>query len=68
MRSRRSIERIGGRFDGIRRAHARAVDGSVRGSAYYSILATEWPDVSAALKARVSALPLYRKPTTCQRA
>ena len=65
-RSRRSIERIGGRFEGIRRAHGRAVDGSVRDSAYYSILATEWPDVSAALKARVSALPLYRKPATGQ--
>jgi RimJ/RimL family protein N-acetyltransferase len=49
-RSRRSIERTGGRFEGIRRAHARAVDGSVRDSAYYSIVATEWPNVSAALK------------------
>jgi N-acetyltransferase len=56
-RSRRAIERIGGRFEGIRRAHARAVDGSVRDSAYYSIVATEWPEVSAALRARVSALP-----------
>lgn len=55
-RSRRAIERIGGRFEGIRRAHARAVDGSVRDSAYYSIVATEWPGVSAALKARLGAL------------
>jgi RimJ/RimL family protein N-acetyltransferase len=56
-RSRRAIERIGGRFEGIRRAHARAVDGSVRDTAYYSIVAAEWPAVRAALKARVSALP-----------
>jgi N-acetyltransferase len=65
-RSRRAIERIGGRFEGIRRAHARAVDGSVRDSAYYSIVATEWPDVSAALKARLTALPSYGKPATGQ--
>jgi N-acetyltransferase len=49
-RSRRAIERIGGRFEGIRRAHARAVDGSVRDTAYYSILSAAWPDVRAALK------------------
>jgi N-acetyltransferase len=59
-RSRRAIERIGGRFEGIRRAHARAVDGSVRDSAYYSIVATEWPGVSAALKARLSELSAHR--------
>ena len=53
-RSRRAIERIGGRFEGIRRAHARAVDGSVRDTAYYSVVAAEWPEVSAALRARVS--------------
>jgi N-acetyltransferase len=56
-RSRRAIERIGGRFEGIRRAHARAVDGSVRDTAYYSIVAAEWPAVSATLQARVTAFP-----------
>ena len=66
-RSRRAIERIGGRFEGIRRAHARAVDGSVRDTAYYSIVAGEWPDVRAALKARVSALPRHRKPARAGR-
>jgi N-acetyltransferase len=55
-RSRQAIEGVGGRFEGIRRAHARAVDGSVRDTAYYSIVAAEWPAVRAALKARVSAL------------
>ena len=65
-RSRRAIERIGGRFEGIRRAHVRAVDGSVRDSAYYSIVATEWPDVSAALKARLTALSPYGKLATDQ--
>ena len=53
-RSRHAIERAGGRFEGIRRAHARAVDGSVRDTAYYSVIASEWPEVRAALAARVS--------------
>jgi hypothetical protein len=35
-------------------AHARAVDGSVRDTAYYSITAPEWPAVRAALTARVN--------------
>jgi RimJ/RimL family protein N-acetyltransferase len=52
-RSRAAIERIGARFEGIRRAHTRAVDGTVRDSAYYSVLAEEWPGVRAALKARL---------------
>ncbi|HEY0935170.1 MAG TPA: GNAT family protein [Trebonia sp.] len=52
-RSRRAIERAGGRFEGIRRAHARAVDGSVRDTAYYSIVDREWPAVRAALQARL---------------
>ena len=55
-RSRRAIERIGGRFEGIRRAHARTVDGSVRDTAYYSIVAAEWPDVRAVLSTRVNGL------------
>lgn len=65
-RSRRAIERIGGHFEGIRRAHVLAVDGSVRDSAYYSIVATEWPDLNATLRARLSALPPYRQLATRQ--
>lgn len=47
--SPRAIERIGGRFEGIRRAHSRAVDGSVRDTAYYSIVVDEWPVVRSRL-------------------
>jgi RimJ/RimL family protein N-acetyltransferase len=54
-RSRAAIERIGGRFEGVRRAHMPATDGGVRDTAYYSILATEWPDARAALERRLSA-------------
>jgi len=43
--SRRAIERRGARFEGLRRADMPAQDGSVRTSAYYSIVRAEWPDV-----------------------
>ena len=44
-RSRRAIERIGARFEGVRRAHVLATDGSIRDSAYFSIVSEEWPAV-----------------------
>ncbi len=43
--SRAAIERIGARFEGIRRAHVPATDGTIRDSAYFSVLAGEWPAV-----------------------
>ena len=48
-RSRANIERVGGRLDGVLRAHMPAADGGVRDSALYSILAAEWPAVRARL-------------------
>jgi RimJ/RimL family protein N-acetyltransferase len=48
-RSRRAIERLGCKFEGVRRAHMPAVDGTVRNSAFYSVLAAEWPMVRAHL-------------------
>lgn len=44
-RSRTAIERIGGGFEGILRAHRLASDLQPRNSARYSIVADEWPDV-----------------------
>jgi N-acetyltransferase len=41
-RSRAALERIGGRFEGILRAHRMAADFIPRDSARYSILAAEW--------------------------
>jgi N-acetyltransferase len=52
-RSRRNIERVGAKFDGILRANMPASDGGVRDSAFYSILAAEWPAVRAALAAKL---------------
>jgi RimJ/RimL family protein N-acetyltransferase len=51
-RSRAAIERIGGTFEGILRAHRLAADFTPRDSARFSILAKEWPTV----KERLSAL------------
>jgi RimJ/RimL family protein N-acetyltransferase len=48
-RSRRAIERLGAQFEGIRRAHVPALDGGARDSAYFSIVADEWPLVSERL-------------------
>ncbi len=49
QRSRAAIERIGGKFEGILRAHRMAVDFTPRDSARYSIIAAEWPDVKRRL-------------------
>jgi len=52
-RSRRAIERLGARFDGVLRAARTAFDGGIRDSAYYSILDSEWPEVKEALRKRL---------------
>jgi RimJ/RimL family protein N-acetyltransferase len=53
--SRTAILRLGARFEGVRRAHMPATDGTVRDTAYYSLLRAEWPEVRAALTGRLSA-------------
>ncbi len=45
QRSRNAIQRIGGTFEGVLRAHRLAVDQSPRDSARFSITAAEWPVV-----------------------
>jgi RimJ/RimL family protein N-acetyltransferase len=45
VRSRRAIERLGAMFEGIRRADKPAPDCTVRNSAFYSIVQSEWPAV-----------------------
>ena len=49
-KSRRAIERLGALFEGVRRADMPGQDGSVRSSAYYSIVRSEWPDVRKKLE------------------
>jgi RimJ/RimL family protein N-acetyltransferase len=50
-RSRAAIERLGAKFEGIRRADLPGEDGSVRDSAYFSVVRAEWPEVRARLRA-----------------
>ena len=47
--SRRAIERLGARLDGILRAHMRMANGTIRDTAVYSIIAAEWPMIKAHL-------------------
>lgn len=51
--SRNAIERIGAKFEGIRRFHKVASDGIYRSSAQYSIVQDEWQQVKTALLARL---------------
>jgi RimJ/RimL family protein N-acetyltransferase len=52
-RSRRAIAKLGAQFEGVRRAHKLASDGTVRDSAYFSIIRGEWPSVRARLEERL---------------
>jgi N-acetyltransferase len=52
-RSRTAIAALGATFEGVRRAHLPASDGGIRDSAYYSIIAAEWPAVRDRLRARL---------------
>jgi RimJ/RimL family protein N-acetyltransferase len=47
--SRRAIERLGARQDGILRSHQVAPNGTLRDTVVFSIIASEWPTVRAHL-------------------
>jgi len=47
--SRRGIERLGAKLDGILRSHQIAPNGTLRDTCVYSIIAAEWPTVKAHL-------------------
>jgi RimJ/RimL family protein N-acetyltransferase len=47
--SRRGIERLGAKLDGILRSHQIASNGTLRDTVVYSIIASEWPTVKAHL-------------------
>ncbi len=48
--SRRAIERIGAKLDGVLRNHMVARNGTLRDTCVYSVIAGEWPAVQAHLK------------------
>jgi N-acetyltransferase len=47
--SRRGIERLGAKLDGVLRNHQIAPNGTLRDTVVYSIIASEWPTVKAHL-------------------
>lgn len=49
MASRRSIERLGAKQDGILRSHYILPNGTLRDTVCYSIIASEWATVKANL-------------------
>lgn len=54
IRSRKAIEKIGGRFEGILRNDMVRDNGTKRNSAYFSILNEEWPEVKVRLTSLVA--------------
>jgi len=54
VQSRAAIERLGASLDGILRHHRIMPDGSLRNTASYSIIDSEWPVVKQALEARLA--------------
>ncbi|CAN5156975.1 GNAT family protein [soil metagenome] len=49
QQSRRAIERLGAKQDGVLRNHAIAPNGTLRDTVVFSIVASEWPTVKAHL-------------------
>ena len=56
-RSRRGIERLGAKQDGILRNHTIAPNGTLRDTVVYSIIASEWPTVKAHLTYQLNEKP-----------
>jgi RimJ/RimL family protein N-acetyltransferase len=52
--SRRAIERLGAKLDGILRSHQIDRTGSLRDTCAYSIIAAEWPTVRKGLESRLA--------------
>ena len=55
--SRRAIERLGAKQDGILRNHQVAPNGTLRDTVVFSIIATEWPTVKAHLDFQLNDKP-----------
>lgn len=51
--SRRAIERLGAKLDGVLRQHTRMANGTVRDTCVYSIIPAEWPSVRANLESKL---------------
>lgn len=49
QKSRRAIERLGAKLDGVLRNHQLHIDGTLRDTSVYSIIQSEWPTVKSHL-------------------
>lgn len=56
--SRRAIERVGAKQDGVLRSHKIMADGTLRDTVAFSIIQAEWPAIRNELSRR---LALYRR-------
>jgi RimJ/RimL family protein N-acetyltransferase len=54
-RSRGAMLKMGAKFEGIHRKHMRRADGSLRDTAWFSVIPNEWPEVKAGLEKRLAA-------------
>ncbi|MBX3430517.1 MAG: GNAT family N-acetyltransferase [Hyphomonadaceae bacterium] len=54
-RSRAAMLKMGAQFEGIHRKHMRRADGSLRDTAWFSVIREEWPFVRAGLETRLAA-------------
>ena len=57
QQSRRAIERLGAKFDGVLRSHFLTANGTLRDTCLYSIIASEWPTVRTHLKWQLAKSP-----------
>ena len=53
LHSRAAMAKLGAVFEGVHRRHMRRPDGSMRDTAWYSVIREDWPAVKAALQARL---------------
>jgi len=53
--SRRGIERLGAKLDGVLRSNVISPNGTTRDTCVYSIIASEWPTVKAHLSWKLKA-------------
>ncbi len=64
-RSRAAIEGLGGRLDGVLRGDRPGEDDTIRNSAFYSIMAPEWPELrsrfDAAIERKAASEQLRRR-------
>lgn len=54
--SRGAMLKMGAMFEGIHRKHMRRADGTLRDTAWFSVIREEWPAMRAGLEARLTAL------------